>query len=57
MAFSVNGGRSTEYPYKGKMNLEPYLTANTKIKSRWLVDVSRKGITGARLNENTDYLS
>lgn len=39
-----------------KINLEPYLTSNTKIESRWFVDLNMKEKPKEHLNENIDYL-
>lgn len=39
---SINGARATEYPYGNTMNLDPCLKQNTKINSKWMIDLKCK---------------
>ena len=45
MAFTLMVLGQLDIHMEEKMNLEPYLTSNTKIESRWFIDLNMKGKT------------
>ena len=42
IVFSINGAGVIEYPYGNKMSPDPCLKPNTKINSRWMIDLKCK---------------
>ena len=40
--FLTHSLRITDDPYRKKINLDPYLTIYTKIKSQWIIDLNIK---------------